>query len=448
MRVYRKNTQGYYIYPIYGYLSFWLAVAVVGVFASNFLLNFIRLKVVFDFRLLAIVASIILGLIEIVKVVYGSVKNKSLFKYINSLILADCVRRSLLNTMTLNLYKDNPSIEMPAVKVIFDDDKIKIYISKLPGMDDIEKLKSNINSSFRGRFKPYAVTTAIQDDDGTGFNFVLENVGENKTFIPKEIKDLVQKPYIIKLQKDLTLNLSKNPHIAVWGQSGFGKTTVLMSIIAQCLSNETDLSGTNLYFIDGKAEFSSFSSFYPSKKIATDNDEVLELLKHVSATIMERQKIMAEEVKKRHKLGLTGFDVGLRPIVVIADEVGSVVASMSSKEKKQFIAYLIQIIQKGRSVSVFLISASQSPAVTVLPSDIRSQFSTKILLGSATGDVQRMAFGMVATDGGVEKFQGYYMTSGKTVQPQKFYVPNLFKYDLENMVVFEKLYKLGAKHNL
>lgn len=161
---------------------------------------------------------------------------------------------------------------------------------------------------------------------------------------------------------------------------------------------------------------------------------------------MKRQKVVANEVKRRHKLGLTGFDMNLRPIVIIADEIGSIVSSMDNKQKKQFIAYLTQVTQKGRSVSVFLVAASQSPAVDVLPSGVRSQFATKILLGSATGDVQRMAFDVVATNGGVDEFQGYYMTSGKTVQPQKFYVPNLFKYDLENMEVFEKLYKSGLKH--
>ena len=84
--------------------------------------------------------------------------------------------------------------------------------------------------------------------------------------------------------------------------------------------------------------------------------------------------------------------------------------------------------------------ASQSPATTVLPSDIRSQFSTRILLGSATGDTQRMAFDQVATEGGVAKFQGYYMTSGLTVQPQKFFVPNLYEHDLASMQIFERLY--------
>ena len=337
--------------------------------------------------------------------------------------------------MNLNTVKNAPIIEVPAVKVSFGDENIKVYVSKLAGMSDIDKVRENIDTSFRGKYKVYAVVEAIALDDGTGFNFVLEDVGTNKAFIPKTINDLVRKPYFITLQKGLTINLSRTPHIALWGQTGSGKSTTLMSIIAQCFSSNTDV-----LFIDGKTEFSSFSAFYPSEKIVTDNTDVLELLKHVTATIMKRQKIVADEVKKQQKLGLTGFDLGLKPIVVIGDEIGSIVASMTAKEKKQFIAYLTQIVQKGRSVSTFLVVASQSPAVDVLPNGIRSQFSTKIILGSASGDIQRMAFDEVATDGGVDKFQGYYMVNGLTVQPQKFFVPNLFKYDLENMETFQALY--------
>lgn len=337
--------------------------------------------------------------------------------------------------MNINIVKNAPIIEVPKVKVKFIDDKFSVYVAKLAGMSDIDKIQDIVNASFRGKFKPYAITTAIAEDDGTGFNFILEDVGTNKTFIPKSINDLIQKPYFVTLQKGLTLNLVKYPHLAVWGSTGTGKTTVLMNIIAQCFSNDTEV-----LFIDGKTEFSSFSAFYPSEKIVTDNEDVLELLKHVSETIMKRQKYVADEVKKKNKLGLTGFDLGLKPIVIIGDEIGSIVASMTSKEKKAFIAYLTQIVQKGRSVSTFLVVASQSPAVDVLPNGIRSQFSTKILLGSASGDIQRMAFDEVATDGGVDKFQGYYMVNGLTVQPQKFFVPNLFKYDLENMETFQALY--------
>lgn len=436
MRVYRKTTRGYYSYGIYHYLGFWIIAFLILFLLNTYILNVVDLDFFRDVEALSLASALFLGIIETIKILINSIKNKGLFKYISSLSLERHIRKAFLNTMTLNTAKDLPRVEVPKIKASFADDKIYVYVQRLAGMNDIEKVKANINASIVGKYKEFAVVEAIQADDGTFFNFILEDLGTDKTFVPKSIDELKQKSYFIKLQEGLTLNLSKYPHVAIWGQTGSGKTTVLMSIIAQCLSNRTDL-----YFIDGKTEFSSFSVFYPKEKIATDNTEVISLLKGISRIITNRQKQMANAVQKKKELGLTGFDVKLKPVVIIADEVGSIVAGMSSKEKKELVSNLLQIVQKGRSVSVFLVMASQSPATTVLPSDVRSQFSTRILLGSATGDFQRMAFDQVATDGGVPKFQGYYMTSGLTTQPQKFFVPNLYKYDLADMETFKDLYK-------
>ncbi|WP_407325079.1 FtsK/SpoIIIE domain-containing protein (plasmid) [Lactobacillus johnsonii] len=435
MRVYRKNQRGYYSYGIYHYLAFWIVIF-LGIFLlSTYVRDILKLDVVKDVEAVSLMSALFLGIIEIIKILVYPIKNKGLFKYFYSLSLERRIRKAFLNTMTLNIVKDLPRIEVPKIKVTFNDEKIYVFVQRLAGMNDLEKIQANINSAVVGKYRNFAVVELIQADDGTSFSFILEDLGTDKTFIPHTVDDLKQDPYFIELQENLTLNLSKYPHVAIWGQTGSGKTTVLMSVIAQCLSNNTEL-----YFVDGKTEFSSFSVFYPKEKIATDNIEVVSLLKHISEIIMKRQKQMASAVQKRKELGLTGFDIKLKPIVVVADEVGSIVASMSSKEKKELVNNLLQIVQKGRSVSVFLVMASQSPATTVLPSDIRSQFSTRILLGSATGDTQRMAFDQVATTGGVAKFQGYYMTSGLTVQPQKFFVPNLYEHDLASMQIFERLY--------
>ena len=142
-----------------------------------------------------LLASVFLFLIEAVRVFNGSVRNGSFLKYCDSLLLAYSVRRALLNTMTLNLYKDSPEVEMPTVEVTFVSNGISVYVDKLAGMTDINRVKENISSSFRGRYQHYAVTEAIEKDDGTGFEFLLTNVGEDKTFIPKSISDLVQRPY-------------------------------------------------------------------------------------------------------------------------------------------------------------------------------------------------------------------------------------------------------------
>lgn len=217
MRTYYRNKYGYYYYPVYYFGSFWLAVAVLVLVAFSLLVKFLNISFFADVRNLAFIISLILAVAELIKIIVGSMQNNGIFKYFWSLYLAGCIRKSLLNTMNINIVKNAPIIEVPAVEVRFSADKIKVYVSKLAGMSDIDKVRENIDSSFRGKYKAYAVVEAIALEDGTGFNFVLEDVGTNKTFIPKTINDLVKKPYFLILQKGLTINLAKYPHMAVWG---------------------------------------------------------------------------------------------------------------------------------------------------------------------------------------------------------------------------------------
>ncbi|CYX16020.1 DNA segregation ATPase FtsK/SpoIIIE or related protein [Streptococcus suis] len=163
------------------------------------------------------------------------------------------------------------------------------------------------------------------------------------------------------------------------------------------------------------------------------------------AIIKQRQKIMADEVQKRGKMGLKASEVGLKPVVVIADEIGSIVALMDSKQAKRFVADLVAIIQRGRSVGVSVIASTQDPSTDTLPQKIRQQFSTKILLGSANGDIQRMAFGEVATAGDVEDFRGFYTCDGLTNQPMKFYVCDLYSYGFNELEAFKKAYHFGKE---
>ena len=57
-------------------------------------------------------------------------------------------------------------------------------------------------------------------------------------------------------------------------------------------------------------------------------------------------------------------------------------------------------------MGVSVIASTQDPSTDTLPQKIRQQFATKVLLGSANSDIQRMAFGEVATTGNVEDLEG------------------------------------------
>ena len=435
---YKKNAQNVYKLPLYA--QFWIWWALVLTLAVLSLV----LGLVVSIRIIQVVLWSLVAILTIWRAyaLTGSViKAGTIRQYVTQKSAEKAVTKSLLATMTVNRLQDTPHISVPSVRVGASlPSHITVTVEKLAGMYDIDKLTEDINSSFRKKLGAYAVTSAMITTDGLFYKFVLEDVGTDKTWRPATVDDIKAEKYIIKLQEGLEVNLSERAHIAIWGKTGSKKTTVLFGIILQLFS-----MGADVRFIDGKDEFSAFSGFYPIEKIVSNPDDVFRQLEDILAIIKERQKIMADEMQKRGKMGLKASEVGLRPVVLVADEIGSIVALMDSKQSKKFVADLTAIIQRGRSVGVSVIASTQDPSTDTLPQRIRQQFATKILLGSANSDIQRMAFGEVATAGDVEDFRGFYTCDGLTNQPMKFYVCDLHSYGFNQLNMFETIYKHGVK---
>lgn len=433
---YRKNAQN--VYKLSLYAQFWIWWALVLTLAVLSLV----VGLVVSIRIIQVVLWSLVAILTIWRAyaLTGSViKAGTIRQYVTQKSAEKAVTKSLLATMTVNRLQDTPHISVPSVRVGASlPSHITVTVEKLAGMYDVDKLTEDINSSFRGKLGAYAVTSAMITTDGLYYKFVLEDVGTDKTWRPATFEDIKTEKYVIKLQKGLEVNLSERAHIAVWGKTGSKKTTVLFGIILQLFS-----MGADVRFIDGKDEFGSFKGFYPSDKIVSDIEPVFRQLDDILAIIKKRQKIMADEVQKRQKIGLKASEVGLRPVVLVADEIGSIVALMDSKQSKKFVADLTAIIQRGRSVGVSVIASTQDPSTDTLPQKIRQQFATKILLGSANSDTQRMAFGEVATAGNVEDFRGFYTCDGLTNQPLKFYVCDLYGQGFNELEVFKKAYEIG-----
>lgn len=425
-KIYKKNANNVYKLPLYSQKWFWLLVALV-------------ISVAFAVALSSWFWVVVIAVIfwPGYKVFKRIAKSGSLKKYFAELSAERAITKSLLATMSVNRMQDTPYIAVPNVEV--GDSRplrLEVGVEKLAGMYDIDRLIEDIDASLRGKLGNYAVTSGIVTTDGLKYKFVLEDVASDKTWRPKTPKDLRMKKYHLKLQKGLVINLADRPHIAIWGKTGSKKTTVLLGVILQLFSQ-----GADLRFLDGKNEFSAFEEFYPSSKIASTVEGVQTQIDDLLELIDERQKIMSSEVRKRQKMGLKASEVGLQLVVLIADEIGSLVALMDNKQQKKFINGLVAIIQRGRSVGVSVFASTQDPSVDTLPQKIRQQFSTKILLGSANQDIQRMAFGEVATKGDVEDFRGYYVSDGLTNQPMKFFVCDLYSHGFNNLKAFKKALK-------
>lgn len=439
-KTYKKNVQNVYKVPFYSQFWTWWTL----VLALSVLSLVLGLVVSIKFVQVALWSLVvILTSWRAYSLTKSVIKAKTIGKYITEKKAEKAVTKSLLATMSVNRLQDTPYISVPSVRVCDSrPSRISVEVEKLAGMYDIERLTEDINSSFKGKLGCYAVTSGMITTDGLTYKFVLEDMATDKTWRPATVEDVTAEKYVITLQEGLTVRLDERAHIAVWGKTGSKKTTVLLGMILQLFS-----MGADIRFIDGKDEFSSFQGFYSVEKIVSDPEDVFRQLEDVLAIIKERQKIIADEVQKRQKIGLKASEVGLRPVVVVADEIGSVVALMDSKQSKIFIADLVAIIQRGRSVGVSVIASTQDPSTDTLPQKIRQQFSTKILLGSANGDIQRMTFGEVATAGDVEDFRGYYICDGLTNQPMKFYVCDLYSSGFNELGVFKKAYEIGLNVN-
>lgn len=425
-KIYKKNANNVYKLPLYSQKWFWLLVALVVLVAFAVALS--------SWFWVVVIAVIFWSGYKVFKRI---AKSGSLKKCFAELSAERAITKSLLATMSVNRMQDTPYIAVPNVEVSDSRPlRLEVGVEKLAGMYDIDRLIEDIDASLRGELGNYAVTSGMITTDGLRYNFVLEDVASDKTWRPKTFKDLRMKKYHLKLQKGLVINLADRPHIAIWGKTGSKKTTVLLGMILQLFEQ-----GADLRFLDGKNEFSAFEEFYPSDKIASTVEAVQKQIDDLLALIDERQKIMSREVRKRQKMGLKASEIGLQLVVLIADEIGSLVALMDNKQQKKFINGLVAIIQRGRSVGVSVFASTQDPSVDTLPQKIRQQFSTKILLGSANQDIQRMAFGEVATKGDVEDFRGYYVSDGLTNQPMKFFVCDLYSHGFNNLKAFKKALK-------
>ena len=336
--------------------------------------------------------------------------------------------------------KEQAEIEVPDVEVTTKSDEITVEIERLAGMYDMDNIKTDVNSSFKDKYSDYVVTTARVADNETKFIFVLENVGNDKTFTPKTLEDLNTGDYRVKLQEGLTINLEERPHIAIFGKTGSKKTTTLQVILLQLA-----LSNAELYAVDGKDELRSVGFIF--KEYASEPEDILKVTDKLIERLNARQTKKPKKEQTMNQTGLKASKCGFKPIVLVTDEVSAVLAAMDKKQQAQFLANVTQIVMKGRSLGIFWILANQDPSTNVFPQSIRSQFTTKILLGNANQDTQKMALGEVATIGDIEDFRGYYMTDGLTKQPQKFFVPNIFKHGLNNIETFRRTREGGKRHD-
>ena len=338
--------------------------------------------------------------------------------------LREALTRAFLDVQSVNPMLKTSLVGVPWIEILESDGVLEVKIERLPGLDEDEKLAELISVATRKDWEAFEVVDFWREPGGVYSVFILENVASDKRLdVTSVISSAV--PFKIVLQKGLAVDFEKSPGLGLFGKSGAGKTTTLLAFLAQFLAG-----GSQIYLVDGKNELQALSNVLQR---ASGVSDVLSMLGYVVAQMEQREAFLGEEGARQQRLGLKASEVGLTPLVVAIDELGALVASAQAKEKAELIALLTQIALKGRSSGVILVVASQFASVDTIPNAVRSQLSTKILLGSAPAELVRMVF-PTASPGArsARQFEGFVSIDGQRGrEPSRYQVPALGK--LENV---------------
>lgn len=338
--------------------------------------------------------------------------------------LREALTRAFLDVQSVNPMLKTSLVGVPWIEILESDGVLEVKIERLPGLDEDEKLAELISVATRKDWEAFEVVDFWREPGGVYSVFILENVASDKRLdVTSVISSAV--PFKIVLQKGLIVDFEKSPGLGLFGKSGAGKTTTLLSFLAQFLAG-----GSQVYLVDGKNELQALSNVLQR---ASGVSDVLSMLGYVVAQMEQREDFLGKEGARQQRLGLKASDVGLTPLVVAIDELGALVASAQAKEKAELFALLTQIALKGRSSGVILVVASQFASVDTIPNAVRSQLSTKILLGGAPAELVRMVF-PTASPGArsARQFEGFvYIDGQRGREPSRYQVPALGK--LENV---------------
>jgi S-DNA-T family DNA segregation ATPase FtsK/SpoIIIE len=177
-------------------------------------------------------------------------------------------------------------------------------------------------------------------------------------------------------QAPLLLDLvADGPHALVAGTTGSGKSELLQTLVASlALHHPPDRCSFLLVDYKGGAAFGDAAALPHTVGVLTDLDHqsTARALRSLSAELTRRERVLAEH-RVRDLADLPGTVAASR-LVIVVDEFATL-----AEELPGFVSGLVGIAQRGRSLGVHLVLATQRPAGVVSP-EIRANCSLRICL--------------------------------------------------------------------
>ncbi|MFN2540037.1 MAG: FtsK/SpoIIIE domain-containing protein [Mycobacteriales bacterium] len=176
-------------------------------------------------------------------------------------------------------------------------------------------------------------------------------------------------PVVLDLQRD-------GPHLLVAGTTGSGKSELLQTLVASlAVANRPDAMTFVLVDYKGGAAFRDCARLPHTVGMVTDLDGhlVQRALASLTAELRTREQLLHEAGAKDIEDFWSGGG-GLPRLVIVIDEFASL-----AEELPDFVRGLVGIAQRGRSLGVHLVLATQRPSGVVSP-EVRANTNLRVAL--------------------------------------------------------------------
>lgn len=189
-----------------------------------------------------------------------------------------------------------------------------------------------------------------------------------------------------------------SPHAIVTGVSGSGKSYLMKTLLAICsVIGDTvvvDPKASDLARMTRTRSASTaiIPDFTTGAQQGINNqflNQVIAEMKKLETEMYRRQGILFQESKK---VSTDYRELGLKPIFLFLDEVGSLTIGATKTMRDDFQRTLTKLILLGRESGVYTIMSMQSARAEYIPTIVKDSISLRVQLGRLNSENTRFLF--------------------------------------------------------
>ena len=170
----------------------------------------------------------------------------------------------------------------------------------------------------------------------------------------------------------IVMDLNRNPHTFIAGETGSGKTNLLKCLIYQCLIKKHEVK-----LIDFKRGV-SFSVFRDFVKVYSDYEKIKIVLQDLVQETNKRLDLFfhygVEDINEYNQLSMPP----MQRIIVFIDELAELMRTSDKEAQKVIINALETLTRLSRAVGINLIMGLQRPDSTIINGQIKNNVSLRI----------------------------------------------------------------------